>query len=86
MECNEDKLSRTGSCPASPHWWSHPRHPQGRDPVSWQLLSPWATQLAESVLLPEGQHRDVASGYFLQGRMQALQLPPCLLWVADKGS
>lgn len=79
MEHGEDKLSQMGfPAPAT--------HPQGRDPVSRQLLSLWAAQLSESVLLPQGLHRDITSGYFLQERTQALEMPLWLLWEADKGS
>lgn len=83
MERGEDKLSRTGAAPPPPPLAARP---QGRGLVSRQLRSLWAAQLAWSVLLPQEPHRDVASGYFLQERTQALQMPLCLLWEADKGS
>lgn len=83
MERGEDKLSRTGATTPLPPLAARP---QGRGLVSRQLRSLWAAQLAWSVLLPQEPHRDVASGYFLQERTQALQMPLCLLWEADKGS
>ena len=83
MERGEDKLSRTGPPARLPPLAACP---QSRGQVSRQLLSLWAAQLAWSVLLPQELHRDVSSGYFLQERTQAHQMPLCLRWEADKGS
>lgn len=80
MERGEDKLSRTGATtPASPG-----RRPQGRGPGLPAAAVTLGRPARLECTVASGTAQDVASGYFLQERTQALQMPLCLLWEADK--